>query len=102
MIPLLGNECAKVFDICGKEPLIEVAVELEKQALADPYFVERKLYPNVDFYSGLIYKAMGNKLPLRHLARIKISIYLKNRFPYRHVPSSVHHTKGRRMACPLA
>jgi citrate synthase len=49
----------EVFDICGREPLIDVAVALEEAALTDPYFVERKLYPNVDFYSGLIYKAMG-------------------------------------------
>jgi citrate synthase len=48
-----------VFDTVGKEPLIEVATELEKTALADEYFVSRKLYPNVDFYTGLIYKAMG-------------------------------------------
>ncbi|KAJ3073309.1 hypothetical protein HK102_006033, partial [Quaeritorhiza haematococci] len=41
------------------EPLIEVALALEKAALSDEYFVTRKLYPNVDFYSGLIYKAMG-------------------------------------------
>ncbi|EGF77185.1 hypothetical protein BATDEDRAFT_91903 [Batrachochytrium dendrobatidis JAM81] len=49
----------EVFEICGHEPLVEVAIELEKHALADSYFVEKKLYPNVDFYSGLIYKAMG-------------------------------------------
>ncbi|KAJ3032620.1 hypothetical protein HDV00_007314 [Rhizophlyctis rosea] len=49
----------EVFDVCGREPLIEVAIELEKRALADEYFVSKKLYPNVDFYSGLIYKAMG-------------------------------------------
>jgi len=49
----------EVFEILGKEPLIEVARELEAKALSDPYFIERKLYPNVDFYSGLIYKAMG-------------------------------------------
>jgi len=49
----------EVFEILGKEPLIEVAVALEKIALSDPYFIDRKLYPNVDFYSGLIYKAMG-------------------------------------------
>jgi hypothetical protein len=49
----------EVFSILGREPLIEVAVALEKVALSDPYFIERKLYPNVDFYSGLIYKAMG-------------------------------------------
>jgi len=49
----------EVFSILGREPLIEVATALERVALSDPYFIERKLYPNVDFYSGLIYKAMG-------------------------------------------
>ncbi|KAJ1658785.1 hypothetical protein IWQ61_002030 [Dispira simplex] len=49
----------EVFEVCGKEPLIEVAIALEQAALADEFFVSRKLYPNVDFYSGLIYKAMG-------------------------------------------
>jgi len=49
----------EVFSILGREDLIEVAVALEKVALLDNYFIERKLYPNVDFYSGLIYKAMG-------------------------------------------
>lgn len=49
----------EVFEVCGEEPLIKVAVELERLALSDPYFVDRKLYPNVDFYSGLIYRAMG-------------------------------------------
>jgi len=49
----------EVFDILGREPLIEVAEALEAAALSDPYFIKRKLYPNVDFYSGLIYKAMG-------------------------------------------
>lgn len=49
----------RVFDILGREPLIEIAEELEAAALRDPYFKKRKLYPNVDFYSGLIYKAMG-------------------------------------------
>ena len=49
----------EVFEILGKEPLIEIAVELEKIALTDEYFIKRKLYPNVDFYSGVIYKAMG-------------------------------------------
>lgn len=48
-----------MFDVCGRESLIDVAVVLEKAALEDEYFVKRKLYPNVDFYSGLIYKAMG-------------------------------------------
>ncbi len=48
-----------VFDVLGREPLIEIAIELEKIALSDEYFIKRKLYPNVDFYSGIIYKAMG-------------------------------------------
>ena len=42
-----------------KDPLLDVAMELERIALSDAYFVEKKLYPNVDFYTGLIYKAMG-------------------------------------------
>ena len=48
-----------VFDVTGKNPLLEMALELERIALEDEYFVTRKLYPNVDFYSGLIYQAMG-------------------------------------------
>ncbi len=49
----------EVFDAVGKNPLIDIAVELERIALQDDYFVGRKLYPNVDFYSGLIYQAMN-------------------------------------------
>ena len=49
----------EVFDVLGKNPLMEIAIELEKKALADEYFITRKLFPNVDFYSGLIYNAMG-------------------------------------------
>jgi citrate synthase len=48
-----------VFEVTGKNPLLEIALELERIALEDEYFVTRKLYPNVDFYSGLIYQAMG-------------------------------------------
>jgi citrate synthase len=48
-----------VFEVTGKNPLLEIATELEKIALEDDYFIKRKLYPNVDFYSGLIYEAMG-------------------------------------------
>ncbi len=48
-----------VFEVTGKNPLLDIALKLEEVALADPYFVDRKLYPNVDFYSGLIYQAMG-------------------------------------------
>jgi citrate synthase len=48
-----------VFEVTGKNPLLDIATELEKIALEDEYFIKRKLYPNVDFYSGLIYEAMG-------------------------------------------
>jgi len=48
-----------VFTVTGKNPLLEIALELERIALQDDYFISRKLYPNVDFYSGLIYQAMG-------------------------------------------
>ncbi len=48
-----------VFEVRGKSPLLQVATELEKRALDDDYFTSRKLYPNVDFYSGLIYEALG-------------------------------------------
>ncbi len=48
-----------VFEVTGKSPLLDMALELERIALEDDYFVSRKLYPNVDFYSGLIYQAMG-------------------------------------------
>jgi citrate synthase len=51
----------EVFEVTGMNPLLEVALELERIALQDDYFVSRKLYPNVDFYSGLIYEAMGFK-----------------------------------------
>jgi len=49
----------QVFEVTGKNPLLDIALELERIALSDDYFVKRKLYPNVDFYSGLIYQAMG-------------------------------------------
>lgn len=49
----------EVFDVTGKNPLIDIALELERIALDDEFFVSRKLYPNVDFYSGIIYQAMG-------------------------------------------
>lgn len=56
---IVKNLSTEVFEILGKEPLIEIAQELEKIALTDKYFIEKKLYPNVDFYTGVIYKAMG-------------------------------------------
>jgi citrate synthase len=49
----------QVFEVTGRNPLLDIALELERIALEDDYFVKRKLYPNVDFYSGLIYQAMG-------------------------------------------
>ena len=52
----------EVFEVAGKNPLLEIALELERIALEDDYFIKRRLYPNVDFYSGLIYQSMG--LPL--------------------------------------
>jgi citrate synthase len=48
-----------VFEVTGKNPLLDIALKLEEVALADDYFISRKLYPNVDFYSGLIYQALG-------------------------------------------
>jgi citrate synthase len=56
---IVKNLADDVFAVLGKEPLIELAQELEKIALTDKYFIERNLYPNVDFYTGVIYKAMG-------------------------------------------
>ena len=49
----------QVFEVTGRVPLLDIALELERIALQDDYFVSRKLYPNVDFYSGMIYQAMG-------------------------------------------
>jgi citrate synthase len=48
-----------VFEVTGKNPLLDIALKLEEVALSDDYFISRKLYPNVDFYSGLIYQALG-------------------------------------------
>ena len=57
---IIREMCHKVLNDLGvQDPLLDVAMKLEEQALKDPYFIERKLYPNVDFYSGLIYKALN-------------------------------------------
>jgi citrate synthase len=57
---IIREMCHKVLSELGvNDPLLEVAMRLEEAALKDEYFVARKLYPNVDFYSGLIYKALG-------------------------------------------
>jgi len=56
---IIKRTADQVFEVTGRNPLLEIALELEKIALNDEYFVKRKLYPNVDFYSGLIYQSMG-------------------------------------------
>ncbi len=58
---IMQRTCHEVLQELGKkdDPLLEVAVELEKIALSDEYFIEKKLYPNIDFYSGITLKAMG-------------------------------------------
>jgi citrate synthase len=56
---IIKRTADEVFDLVGHNPLLEIALELERIALEDEYFVERKLYPNVDFYSGIIYQALG-------------------------------------------
>ncbi len=56
---IIKEAAEDVFKITGRNPLIDIALELERIALAEDYFIERKLYPNVDFYSGIIYQAMG-------------------------------------------
>src|SRR5687767_10098672 len=56
---IIKKTAYEVFEVTGKNPLLEIALDLEKIALEDEYFISRKLYPNVDFYSGLIYQAMG-------------------------------------------
>jgi citrate synthase len=57
---IIKKTCDDVLNKLGvHDPVLEIAKKLEEAALTDPYFVERKLYPNVDFYSGIIYRAMG-------------------------------------------
>jgi citrate synthase len=56
---IIKQAAYQVFEVTGKNPLLDVALKLEEVALQDDYFTSRKLYPNVDFYSGLIYQAMG-------------------------------------------
>ena len=56
---IIKKACDDVFEVTGTNPLLDIALELEKIALEDEYFVKRKLYPNVDFYSGIIYRAIG-------------------------------------------
>jgi len=56
---IIKRTADEVFEVTGRNPLLDIALELERIALEDEYFISRKLYPNVDFYSGLIYQAMG-------------------------------------------
>jgi citrate synthase len=56
---IIKNLAYEVFEVTGKNPMIDIALELERIALEEDYFIKKKLYPNVDFYSGLIYQAMG-------------------------------------------
>ncbi|MCP3903583.1 MAG: citrate synthase [Planctomycetes bacterium] len=56
---IIRDTAEQVFEVTGRNPLIDLAMEVERIALEDDYFVKRKLYPNVDFYSGIIYEAMG-------------------------------------------
>jgi citrate synthase len=56
---IIKTAAEDVFEVTGKNPLLDIATELERIALEDEYFIDRKLYPNVDFYSGLIYEALG-------------------------------------------
>jgi citrate synthase len=56
---IIKRTADEVFEVTGRNPLLDIALELEKIALNESYFIERNLYPNVDFYSGIIYQAMG-------------------------------------------
>src|SRR5918911_2429221 len=56
---IIKQTADQVFEVTGRNPLLDIALELERIALEDEYFITRRLYPNVDFYSGLIYQAMG-------------------------------------------
>ena len=61
---IIKQTAEEVFAVTGKNPLLDIALKLEEVALSDDYFISRKLYPNVDFYSGLIYQAMGFPLDM--------------------------------------
>jgi citrate synthase len=61
---IIKQTAEEVFAVTGRNPLLDIALKLEEVALSDDYFISRKLYPNVDFYSGLIYQAMGFPLDI--------------------------------------
>ncbi len=79
---IIKRTADEVFTVTGKNPLLDIALALEEIALSDEYFTSRRLYPNVDFYSGLIYQAMG--------------------FPARDVPRPLRHSPDGRLAGSLA
>ncbi|MEQ1858183.1 MAG: citrate/2-methylcitrate synthase, partial [Longimicrobiales bacterium] len=56
---IIKRTADEVFEVTGRNPLLDIALELERIALSEDYFMERNLYPNVDFYSGIIYQSMG-------------------------------------------
>ena len=56
---IIKDIAGQVFEVTGRNPLLDIALELERIALQDDYFISRQLYPNVDFYSGIIYQVMG-------------------------------------------
>ena len=61
---IIRKHAYEVFEVTGTNPLLDIAIELEKIALEDDYFIDRKLYPNVDFYSGIIYEALGTPVEM--------------------------------------
>ena len=61
---IIKQTADEVFKVTGTNPLLDIALKLEEVALSDSYFIDRRLYPNVDFYSGLIYEAMGFPLDI--------------------------------------
>jgi citrate synthase len=61
---IIKNIADQVFEVTGRNRLLDIALELERIALEDQYFIDKKLYPNVDFYSGIIYQAMGYPVAL--------------------------------------
>ena len=80
-----------------KEPLLELALELERIALEDDYFIERKLYPNVDFYSGIILRAMGLPTSMFTVLFALARTVAKYRESMR-IASSVERRRQKRMA----
>ena len=93
---LIKASCDRLLSkIQSRDPLFDVAQELEEVALNDPYFVERKLYPNVDFYSGVIYRAIGIPVPMFTV------LFAMGRLPgWLAQWAEMHQTPGKRIARP--